>query len=111
MSLLPSVNNQGSQIIDNESVRSSILEIASATGALCALAGDPFFPSGDIAFPVDVPGRIATSLLDISVQVIGKLLDICEKLDLVLSRCIFQKVGINNCNYPAALCQVRSMFI
>jgi hypothetical protein len=108
---LPSVDNQARQIVDNESVRSSILEIASATGALCALTGDPLFPSHNTAFPVDVPRRIATSLLDISVRVIEKLLDICEELDLVLTRCIFPKLVINDCKYPAALCKVRSIFV
>jgi hypothetical protein len=44
MSLLrPSVNYQARQIVNNESVRSSILEIASATGVLCALACNPLF--------------------------------------------------------------------
>jgi NTP pyrophosphatase (non-canonical NTP hydrolase) len=106
----PSVDNQPHQNVDNESVRSSILEIASVTGALCALAVNPMFPSHNTDFPVDVPRGIGASLLDISVEVIKKLLDICGELDLVLSRCIFQKLVINNCKYPAALCRVRSVF-
>ena len=105
------LNNQRGQIIDNASVRFSILEIASATGALCALAGDPLFPSGDTTSPVEVPGPIGASLLNISVEVIEKLLEICEQLDLVLSRCILKKLGINDSKYPAALCKVRSVVI
>jgi hypothetical protein len=106
----PSIDNQARRNVDNKSVRSSILEIASATGALCALAINPLFPSHKTDFPVDVPRGIGASLLDISVEVIEKLLDICGELDLVLSRCIFQKLVINNCKYPAALCKVRSVF-
>jgi hypothetical protein len=110
---LSSINNQTNQIVDNKSIRSSVLEIASATGALCALATDPFFLflSHDTAFIIDVPSTIATSLLDISAKVIEKLLDICKELDLVLARCIVQKLAINNSKYPVALCKVRSIFV
>jgi hypothetical protein len=108
---LPSVHSEARQIVDNESVRSSILEIASATGELCALASDPLFPCYDTAFPVDVPSRLATSLLDILTKVIKKLLDICEELDVVLTRCIFQKLVINDSKYPVASCKVRFIFV
>jgi hypothetical protein len=101
---VPSVDNQASRILDYKRLRSSILEIASATGALCALACDPLFPS-----PL-VPTGIANSLLGIAVKVIEKLLDICEELDLDLTRCILQKLILNNCKYPAALCKVRLAF-
>lgn len=106
-----SVHSQAGKIVDNESVRSSILQIASATGALCALTSDPLFLCHDTTFPVNVPNRIATSLLDILTKVIEKLLDICEELDVVLTRCIFQKLVINDCKYPVALCKVRSIFV
>jgi hypothetical protein len=107
---VPSADNQAGRILDNNRVRSCILSIASTTGALCALAGDPLFPSDNAAFRADVPSRIADSLLGIAVEVIEKLLDICDELDLVLTRCIFQKVILNNSKYPAALCKVRWVF-
>ena len=106
----PCVDNQAHQTVNNERVRSSILEIASTTGALCALANDPSFSSDNTAFPVNVPEGISTSLLNITVKVIEELLNICEELDLVLSRCIFEKILINNCKYPEKLCKVRSIF-
>jgi hypothetical protein len=87
------------------------MEVASATGALCALVGDPFFCCNNTIFPVAVPSGMAISLLDISVKVIEKILDICEELDLVLSRCILEKLVINNRKYPVVLCKVRSIFV
>jgi hypothetical protein len=105
------IANETCPIINRERVRCSILEIASAIGALCHLTDDPLFPSSrNTVFPIDVCGKIAASLVDISVEVIEKLLGICEELNVVLTHCIYQKLVINDCKYPVALCKVRSIF-